>query len=280
MKNNAMLEQLISLGKQASTLAKQQSETLHILTRKNVLHPELMEMHLETFLKMKDRERVAEYLQEYLHSAAFLGYLDLSAVDTLKLTQLFRRLYKTPDQVPSTSQLLDYLVVLALSNAYYPEFDPKSVEFVEQAINLIESRFTGMHQLEVPVANPVSGEEEAKVTLNYYESIPSNAKVYNKVLVSQDYHRKKLNFRKAAGELFDSKSDEEAIIDEEEEEIEEAEKPAPKKLPKKKVEVFKDVVDEEQLLLEVPVEEDIPQEAPDFVLREDHDAELHAAVQL
>lgn len=57
-----MLEQLISLGKQASTLAKQQSETLHILTRKNVLHPELMEMHLETFLKMKDRERVAEYL--------------------------------------------------------------------------------------------------------------------------------------------------------------------------------------------------------------------------
>ena len=97
-----------------------------------MLHPELMEMHLETFMKMKDRERVAEYLQEYLHSAAFLGYLHLSASDTHRLTQLFRRLYKTPEQVPSTSQLLDFLVVLALSkNAYYPDFDAKSVEFVE-----------------------------------------------------------------------------------------------------------------------------------------------------
>jgi len=74
--------------------------------------------------------------------------------------------------------------VLALSNAYYPEFDAKSVEFVEQAINLIENRFTGMHQFEVPVSNPISGEEEVKVTLNYYQSIPSNTKVYNKVLVS------------------------------------------------------------------------------------------------
>lgn len=56
-----------------------------------------MEMHLETFMKMKDRERVAEYLHEYLHSAAFLGYLQISAADTLRITQLFRRLYKTPE---------------------------------------------------------------------------------------------------------------------------------------------------------------------------------------
>lgn len=62
LKNNAMLNQLISMGKQSSTLVKQQSETLHILARKNVLHPELLENHLETFMKMKDRERVAEYL--------------------------------------------------------------------------------------------------------------------------------------------------------------------------------------------------------------------------
>lgn len=100
------------------------------------------------------------------------------------------------------------------------------------------------------------------------------------MLVSQDYHRKKLNFRKAAGELFDSKAIEDIIIEEEEEEIDEVEKPVTKKLPKKKPEVFKDVVDEDELLLEVPVEEDNTPEAPDFVLREDHDAELHAAVQL
>lgn len=53
-----------------------------------------------------------------------------------------------------------------------------------------------------------------------------------------------------------------------------------KKLPKKKIEVFKDIGDENELLIEVPAEEDIPASAPDFVLREDHDAELHAAVQL
>ena len=81
-----MLNQLINIGKQSSTLAKQQSETLHILTRKNVLHPELMEMHLDTFLKMKDRERVAVYLEEYLHSSAYLGYTDLAPADTLKIT--------------------------------------------------------------------------------------------------------------------------------------------------------------------------------------------------
>jgi arginine deiminase len=56
-----------------------------------------MEMHLDTFLKMKDRERVAAYLEEYLHSGAYLGYTDLKPADTLKITQLFRRLYKTPD---------------------------------------------------------------------------------------------------------------------------------------------------------------------------------------
>lgn len=89
-----------------------------------MLHPELMEAHLDTFMRMKDREMVAEYLQEYLHSAAVLGYSDLSANDVQRITQLFRRLYKTPDQVPTNTQLLDYFIVLALSNnAYYRDFD-------------------------------------------------------------------------------------------------------------------------------------------------------------
>ena len=42
--------------------------------------------HLDTFMRMKDRERVAEYLKEYLHSAAALGYSDLNASDIQKLT--------------------------------------------------------------------------------------------------------------------------------------------------------------------------------------------------
>jgi hypothetical protein len=108
-----------------------------------VLHPELLVSHLDTFMKMKDRERVMEYLQEYLHSAAFLGFTQINNVDMQRITQLFRRLYKTPEQVPEIKQLLDYMIVLALSNAYYKDFDEKSVEFVEQALNLIEHKFTG-----------------------------------------------------------------------------------------------------------------------------------------
>lgn len=139
---------------------KQQSETLHILTRKNVLHPELLEAHLETFMKMKDRERVAEYLSEFLHSCAVLGYTDLKPTDVHKLTQLFRRLYKTPEQVPHISQLLDYFIVLALSNnVYFKDFDDKSVEFVEAGISLIEKRFTGSECLEVPLVDPLTGEK-------------------------------------------------------------------------------------------------------------------------
>lgn len=93
----------------------------------NVLHPELMESHFETFMKMKDRDRVMEYMKEFIHCCATLGYTNF---DVAKLTQVFRRIYKTPDQVP-INLLLDYCVVLALSNAYYKDFDAKSVEFVE-----------------------------------------------------------------------------------------------------------------------------------------------------
>jgi len=135
LKNNALLSQLISLGQQSSTLAKQQSDILHILTRKNVLHPELMLSHLDTFMRMKDRDRVSEYLSEYLHSAASLGYSDLTPSDMQRLTQLFRRLYKTPESVPSVKQLLDLFLVLALTkDAYYKDFDQKSAEFIEAGI--------------------------------------------------------------------------------------------------------------------------------------------------
>lgn len=33
-----------------------------------------MESHFDTFIKMKDKESVANYLKEYLHYAAYLGY--------------------------------------------------------------------------------------------------------------------------------------------------------------------------------------------------------------
>jgi hypothetical protein len=59
------------------------------------------------------------------------------------VTQVFRRLYKTPDLIPEFSMLLDYFIVLSLSNAYFKDFDEKSVEFIEAGFDLIESKFTG-----------------------------------------------------------------------------------------------------------------------------------------
>ena len=114
-----------------------------------------------------------------------------------RITQLFRRLYKTPEQVPTISQLLDYFIVLALSNdVHFKDFDDKSIEFVEAGISLIEKRFTGSENIEVALTDPISGEplknhetgEPERVKLSYFKSIPSNSKVYNKVLVPQNLH--------------------------------------------------------------------------------------------
>ena len=63
----------------------------------NVLHPDLIELHLETFMKMKDREKVSEYLREFLNCSATLGYTAISPADMQKITALFRRLHKTPE---------------------------------------------------------------------------------------------------------------------------------------------------------------------------------------
>ncbi len=88
--------------------------------------------------------------------------------------------------MPTTEQLLDYYIVLALSNdAYYRDFDQKSVEFVESGLSLLEKRFTGSESITVKVEKDPVTKEEEEVKLTYFRSIPSNSKVYNKVLVQQ-----------------------------------------------------------------------------------------------
>ena len=51
-----------------------------------MLHPDLMQNHLDTFMRMKDRDRVTQYLKEYLNSAAVLGYTELSSSDMQRVT--------------------------------------------------------------------------------------------------------------------------------------------------------------------------------------------------
>lgn len=61
-------------------------------------------------------------------------------------------------------------------------------------MNFLENKFTGQEVLETKIKDPVSGEEET-IKLNYFKSIPTQSKIYNKVLISGK--TKPLNFKKA-----------------------------------------------------------------------------------
>jgi hypothetical protein len=73
LRNNAILNQLTRI-KGEKIMVSDQSETIQILTRRNVLHPELLNLHLDTFLRMKDKVLVAKYFKQFLESSAYFGY--------------------------------------------------------------------------------------------------------------------------------------------------------------------------------------------------------------
>ena len=62
LRNTAMLNQLTKVDSQ-KVLVADQSEMLSILSKQNVLHPDLLKVHFEMFLKMSDKEMVAKYLK-------------------------------------------------------------------------------------------------------------------------------------------------------------------------------------------------------------------------
>ena len=157
-------------------MAKQQSETMQILTLQNVRHEELMKTHFETFIKMKDKESVGTYMKDFLRCSAYLGYANF---DIEKLTQVLRRIYHTPEEV-DVSELLDYLVLLALSRKYYKEFDEKSIAFIDASLEYIENKFNGFEHLDVKVPNEVTGEMET-MTLKYYKNFTTENRIYQKV---------------------------------------------------------------------------------------------------
>lgn len=101
----------------------------------------MMNMHLDTFMRMKDKEVVAMYLNQFLASSAYFGYT--KNVNMEQVTQVFRRIYKHPKEC-DINNLLNYLVTLAVSNTYYGDFDEKSKIFVEAALDIVEDRFTGV----------------------------------------------------------------------------------------------------------------------------------------
>ena len=63
-----------------------------------------------------------------MESAAFFGYTN--GVNIEQLTQVFRRIYRTPAEC-DLDELLNFLVVLAISKSYYQDFDEKSKIFID-----------------------------------------------------------------------------------------------------------------------------------------------------
>ena len=58
-----------------------------------------------------------------------------------------RRVYKTPQEVGDISCVLDFCIMLALSNAAYEDFDIKSRDFVEQSLTYIDNHYQGFKTL-------------------------------------------------------------------------------------------------------------------------------------
>jgi len=74
-------------------------------------------------MRLTDKEAVKKHLKGFLNSCAYLGYTDSLNIE--KLSQVLRRVYKNPESM-ELPMLLDYLVVLALSNSFYKAYDEKT----------------------------------------------------------------------------------------------------------------------------------------------------------
>ena len=76
---------------------------------------------------------------------------------------------------------------MALSNTpYEDEFDPKSRKFIDASLSYIDDYFKGFKKLIREIKTEgIDGKEGTaqKVSINYYESIKSGNKTFNKVMV-------------------------------------------------------------------------------------------------
>ena len=119
-----------------------------------------MNMHLDTFIRMKDKDQVEKYLKQFLESAAYFGYT--TNVNIEQITQVFRRIHKSPQDC-TMDELLNYLVVLAISNTYYGDFDEKSRIFIDQALDLVENKFTGTQYFIAKRSRDIQEHDSAQV---------------------------------------------------------------------------------------------------------------------
>ena len=129
---------------------------------------------------MKDKDLVAKYMNHFLECSAYFGYT--KDVNMVQVTQVYRRIYKMPREC-KIDDLLNFLVVLALSNTYYGDFDDKSKAFIQGALDIIEDQFTGVEY--VHARRPADVKDKSmttdnKIKLSYFKQMTTPVKTYNK----------------------------------------------------------------------------------------------------
>jgi hypothetical protein len=109
------------------------------LSHKLIIDPKLMEAYFNGLFLMKNKEQLSEYINNFINKAAYLGHTNF---DIKKLLVAFRVL--NPDIKDIDKNIvLNLLVLLSSSNLYYKDLDAKSVEYIEQCLDIVEERFSG-----------------------------------------------------------------------------------------------------------------------------------------
>ena len=122
-------------------------------------------------------------------------------------------------------QLLDFLVMLAVSNTFYKDFDEKSKLFIDAALDLVESSFTGTSHImadrfkDVAERHSEGGEPLLdSFKLPFFKQIPTLPKTYNKQLVRNTPDEQVEEAAKAKEKLFGEDEEEMVSSDSEEDE--------------------------------------------------------------
>ena len=127
------------LNLKKNTRIQDKKSLVDILSHKLIIDPKLMEAYFNGLFLMKNKEQLSEYINNFINKAAYLGHTNF---DIKKLLVAFRVL--NPDIKDIDKNIvLNLLVLLSSSNLYYKDLDAKSVEYIEQCLDIVEERFSG-----------------------------------------------------------------------------------------------------------------------------------------
>jgi len=118
---------------------QEQKQLIDILSEKMMLYPKIMNNHFNSLFLMKNKEQLTEYFENFISRASLVGYADC---DMKKLIMALRLIHPDPKQLDK-QLILDFLVMLSISDDYYKSMDAKSVKYVENMLDIIEERYSG-----------------------------------------------------------------------------------------------------------------------------------------